>query len=104
IWISYDLGVRGDYEGMYGWLDEHEAKECGDSLAVITYEVKRDLLKELKTELTEALELNKRTRIYVIHLDPTTKKLKGTFLFGRRRAARWTGFASGKGEEDEAEI
>ena len=31
IWISYDLGVRGDYEGLYAWLDSHGAKECGDT-------------------------------------------------------------------------
>jgi hypothetical protein len=30
VWISFDLGVRGDYEGMYAWLDTHNAKECGD--------------------------------------------------------------------------
>lgn len=27
IWISYDLGVQGDYEGLYGWLDTHKARE-----------------------------------------------------------------------------
>ncbi len=21
LWISYDIGVRGDYEGLYAWLD-----------------------------------------------------------------------------------
>ena len=104
IWISYDLGVRGDYERLYGWLDEHGAKECGDSLAAINYEVKKELLKELRADIGEAIEINKRTRVYVIHLDPATKKMKGTFIFGKRKAARWTGFASGKGEEDEGEI
>ena len=31
VWISYDLGIRGDYEGLYAWLDSHRAKECGDA-------------------------------------------------------------------------
>ena len=31
VWISFDLGVKGDYEGMYAWLDSKDAKECGDS-------------------------------------------------------------------------
>lgn len=31
IWISYDFGVREDYEGIYTWLDEHGAIECGDT-------------------------------------------------------------------------
>ena len=22
IWLSFDLGVSGDYEGMYMWLDD----------------------------------------------------------------------------------
>ena len=104
IWIAYDLGIRGDYEGMYAWLDERDAKECGDSLALVNYDVKKDLLKELKADLGGTLDLNKRARIYVIHLDPSTRKMKGTFLFGRRRASRWTGFASGAGEVDEGEL
>ena len=33
IWLSYDLGIGGDYESLYSWLDNHEAKECGDSVA-----------------------------------------------------------------------
>lgn len=37
IWISYDLGVGGDYEGLYAWLDNNEATECGDSLDVREY-------------------------------------------------------------------
>ena len=33
IWLSFDLGVAGDYPGLYKWLDEHDAVECGDSVA-----------------------------------------------------------------------
>lgn len=33
VWISYDLGVQADYDGLYQWLDEHKARECGDSVA-----------------------------------------------------------------------
>jgi hypothetical protein len=25
IWI-YDLGVKGDYEGLHAWLDDHDAE------------------------------------------------------------------------------
>jgi hypothetical protein len=32
-WLSFDLGVRGDYEALYEWLDALDAKECGDSVA-----------------------------------------------------------------------
>ena len=47
VWISYDLGVQADYEGMYSWLDEHQAKECGDSLAFFNYEYSGSLLDAL---------------------------------------------------------
>jgi len=94
IWISYDLGVRGDYEGLYSWLDAHGAKECGDSLAVLTYEFTASLLDKLKAKLKRAIDVDKRTRIYVIYHDRSTNKNKGRFLFGGRRAAAWTGYAS----------
>ena len=42
IWLSYDLGVSGDYEGIYAWLAKHGAKECGDSLAFLNYEYEHD--------------------------------------------------------------
>ena len=33
IWLSFDLGVSGDYEGTYAWLDDKSARECGSSVA-----------------------------------------------------------------------
>ncbi|MHB9292468.1 hypothetical protein Holit_01566 [Hollandina sp. SP2] len=33
VWLSYDLGIKGDYANLYIWLDEHKALECGDSIA-----------------------------------------------------------------------
>lgn len=29
VWLGYDLGVKGDYPGMYAFLDDHDAIECG---------------------------------------------------------------------------
>lgn len=102
IWISYDLGVRGDYEGLYSWLDAHGAKECGDSVAVLNYEYTSTLPEKLKAELKKAFAVDKRTRIYVIYREQATNKNKGSFLFGGRRAAAWTGYAStGAGAADD---
>ena len=101
IWLSYDLGVRGDYESLYTWLDSHGAKECGESLAVITYTYNGSLLDNLRAELTEALTVDKRTRIYVVYRDKTSTKVKGDFLFGGRRVPPWNGLASGGKETDE---
>lgn len=41
IWLSFDLGIRGDFEGMYQFLGEHNARECGDSMASFWFETLR---------------------------------------------------------------
>ena len=63
VWISYDLGVQGDYEGLYAWLDEHQAKECGDSLAFLNYEHAGSFLDALTNDLQKSIQTTKRTRI-----------------------------------------
>lgn len=93
IWISYDLGIRGDYAGLYAWLDARGARECGDSIAFLNYEHTGVLKDHLKAELKKALSADKQTRIYVIYRDSKTDKNKGTFLFGGRRAPPWTGYS-----------
>jgi len=93
IWISFDLGVQADYEGMYAWLDNHKAKECGDSLAFLNYEYTGSLLKKLTADIRKSVKTTKRTRIYVIYRDPETKKMKGNFILGGRKAPAWSGFA-----------
>jgi hypothetical protein len=100
VWVSYDLGVQADYEGMYAWLDEHQAKECGDSLAYLTYEYSGSLLEVLTADLEKSVQITKRTRVYVIHRDQDTKKPKGNFIFGGRKAPPWSGFAVAVGSAD----
>jgi len=100
IWISFDLGLRADYEGMYAWLDEHKAKECGDSLAFVNYEYTGSLMKKLTADLRRSVQITKRTRIYVIYREPDTRKMKGTFVFGGRKAPPWSGFAVAMGAAD----
>lgn len=105
IWISYDLGVQGDYESLYAWLDTHGAKECGDSLALLNYEHGGSVKKQLTTDLKKAITVDKRTRIYVIYRDAETNKNKGAFIFGGRREAPWTGYSpKGAGSVDEEEV
>ena len=65
VWMSFDLGVNGDYEGLYQWLDAHEASACGDSVAFFNYEAKGDLPGEIKKSLAKAIDVHlKKTRIY----------------------------------------
>jgi len=98
IWLSYDLGVQGDYSSLYEWLDEHKAKECGDSLAFFNYEHEKPIKDQLKIDLKDRININNRTRIYVIYRDHATTKNKGAFIFGGRRDAPWTGCASNEDE------
>jgi len=60
--VSYDLGVQGDYPGIYSWLDEHQATECGDNLAFLNYEYAGSLLEALTADLKRSVETTKRTR------------------------------------------
>ena len=102
IWLSYDLGVQGDYDGLYAWLDAHKAQECGDSLAVMEYEFSSDLLLELKKDLSSHVKLPPRSRIYVIR--PDNGSPKGRFVFGSRKSAPWTGYAVVDQEVEDSEL
>jgi hypothetical protein len=99
LWISYDLGVKGDYENLYAWLDNHGAKECGDSVAVLTYNFQDDLIEELKDDLENNISSMKHDRIYIIWRERS--KIRGRFLFGARKAPPWTGYGSREPAEDE---
>ena len=91
IWLSYDLGTNGDYEGMYAWLENLDAQECGSSVAFVKrYEFEGDLLESLKADIGDAITLNRRSRIYVMYKDDG--RMRGNFLYGKRKAPPWTGF------------
>ncbi|MCL5405277.1 MAG: hypothetical protein M1398_00870 [Deltaproteobacteria bacterium] len=99
IWISYDLGVKGDYEGLYAWLDNHDAKECGDSLAGLEYVYTSDLVEEIQKDLSQSISLARHDRVYMIWRED--RKMKGKFLFGKRKAAPWSGYGSKEPQIDE---
>lgn len=101
VWLSFDLGVQGDYEGLYQWLDAREAIECGDSVAFLKLESDGiDLPGEVKKSLQESIEVDAKTRIYIIYRKD--KSIKGSFIFGQRKASPWAGFAPrATVEEDE---
>ena len=93
IWVGFDLGIRGDYEGFYAWLDSKNAVECGDNLAYFKTEDSKNTVENLKKEIEENVELTKRTRIYLIYRNQKTQKMSGKFIFGTRKAPLWTGYA-----------
>jgi len=100
-WLSYDLGLKGNYQALFEFLDNHEAIECGNGLAYFTYGNKDGLdsdklVERLKTELTEIISPTANDRIYAIWLSDTdlVKKACGRFLFGKRKSTPWTGYGN----------
>ncbi|AEB09203.1 hypothetical protein [Desulfobacca acetoxidans] len=99
VWIAYDLGVKGDYEGLYSWLDNHGANECGHNIAVLEYDVKQNLIEELQKDIIENVTLSKQDRIYLIWREGG--KIKGKFIVGKRKAAPWFGYGAQEPQIDE---
>lgn len=102
IWLSYDLGVKGDYQSFYAWLDNHKAIECGDSLAVIKYEVPEGatLPDKLKQDLDASITFSKTDRVYVIWKNDNDGNTKGRFIIGKRKASPWEGYGDSVSEDD----
>lgn len=97
-WLSFDLGLRGDYTNLYSWLDNHHAKECGNGLAVFKY-VPQNLPmpdREILADMESTIAFAKADRLYLIWRDEEgdSQKLKGTFLKGGRRPAPWEGYGN----------
>ena len=91
VWLSFDLGIKGDYEGLYQWLDACGASECGDNVAFFKHETKGNLPEEIKKSLENAVDTDSKTRIYIVY--SKDKSVKGQFLFGRRKSPTWAGYA-----------
>lgn len=104
-WLSYDLGVGGDYDGLYAWLDDHNAKPCGQSVAFFAYSTKRrDIDRALAEELNESVNLRPGNRLYIVREKETDGEstIAGTFIYGKRNAAPWEGFGKqSPAQEDE---
>ena len=103
IWLSFDLGVSGDYESMYQWLDDKDAQECGASVASFLCSEGRDLLPSLKSEIEQAVTLNKRSRVYVVYKDDQGNS-KGRFLIGGRKRAPWDGYGTHAETADDEDL
>jgi hypothetical protein len=85
-WISFDLGLMGNYSQVYEWLDSLDAQECGPGVATITSPKSRD---QLTAEIQRLLKGVSRARVYIISM-----KQGGRFVAGARKAAPWEGFAA----------
>ncbi|MBF0548927.1 MAG: hypothetical protein HQK60_00185 [Deltaproteobacteria bacterium] len=102
IWLSFDIAIRGDLEGLYAWLDSHGAKECGTSLAVLKYPDTGNLIEDLKKDLEEHVTLEKNDRVYVTYQNPDGKVI-GKFIFGKRKGDPWKGYGPQGTDEDDSD-
>lgn len=111
IWLSYDLGLKGNYSALFTFLDNNEAIDCGNGLAYFKYDNKNllkseEVIEKLKKELKELISPSTNDRIYVIWRDDDKllAGVKGKFLFGNRKTPAWNGYSTrgGNFEEEEA--
>ncbi|MFZ0774095.1 MAG: hypothetical protein WCA49_12010 [Candidatus Sulfotelmatobacter sp.] len=84
-WLSFDLGLQGDYNSLYSWLDKQGAQECGDSVATFKSNKTRE---QIAIELKDLFEEKGKLRVYLIGM-----QRGGKFLLGKRKRAPWTGYA-----------
>lgn len=92
VWICFDLAVGGDYDGLYFWLDKHEAKECGVGVAFLAWDYREDWRKELEESLKQSVKLTERDRIYIVGPHPKLGTA-GQFMAGGRGVPPWSGYA-----------
>ncbi len=93
-WLSYDLGLKGDYEGLFSFLDNVGAIECADNLAYFAYEC--DTTVPYHIQVSELLQANvhidvNKDRLYLIWKEDNGD-IGGKFLFGSRKRSPWEGF------------
>lgn len=102
LWLSYDLGLKGDYENLYQFLDNYDAKECGDSIAFIKkFEYEDNFIKEFEKAISDTVDITNGNKIYLVYKDDGTGSVKGKFLFGKRKKAPWEGYAIDPGDSGE---
>jgi hypothetical protein len=92
-WISFDLGLQGNYEPLYGWLDRQEAKECGDNVATFVSDQSRD---RIAHDLADILSTAGNPRVYLVSMNKG-----GKFILGKRKFAPWKGYAEVEVESGE---
>ncbi len=103
--LNFDLGVRGDYESLYTFLDNNKALDCGNSNSVFEYHFRgtnltyKDKFDQLEMDLEKIVKFERNDRIYaIVHNNEGVPQ--GKFLFGKRKTPVWDGY--GEREEDES--
>lgn len=101
-WLSYDLGVGGDYQHLYQWLDDKEAKPCGDSVAFFYYQyMTTDPDKELLADISKTVKLEPGNILYVVRKKEDAEHYYGSFIYGKRKSAPWVGYGTKPNEAED---
>ncbi|MCF6241290.1 MAG: hypothetical protein L3J74_08100 [Bacteroidales bacterium] len=91
IWLNFDFGFRGDFEGLFILLDKYKAIECGSDLAYFKLSYKKDIIKQLRKEIIENVQIERTDRIFLIV--KYKNKIKSGFLFGGHKRPAWEGYS-----------
>lgn len=106
IFINFDLSLRGDYKGLYKWLDKNNAEERGNGYALIKkyfypdselagasdYKEKNmKLINFIRKDIKKFAEIGSSDRIYLTFETFEKESLGGIFLFGKKQATPWEG-------------
>ncbi len=100
MWLTYDLGVGGDYNGLYSWLDDHEATECGNNVAFFKFQFAKtintddEFAKLLVSDLKKTIKFTPSNRLYILFKSLEKENTVGRFVIGKRKASPWEGFGS----------
>ena len=101
IWLSYDLGIKGDYEGLYQWLDGFDAVECGNSTAFFKIDIDEheDVADRIESEIRKHVDMKKGERVYIIYRK-SENRIAGKYIVGNRKSNPWAGYKERPAEED----
>jgi len=92
-WLAFDLGLRGNFEELYGWLDTLGARECGENVATFRSTKTRE---QISQELSSILGTDRNARVYLISM-----RQGGKFILGKRKASPWVGYSQQTVEAEE---
>lgn len=95
VMINYDLGLKGDYQNLYRFLDNNNALDCGNCNSALEIEVSKDdfdtIFDEVTSMIKKNFEFSQNDRIYLTVTD-STNQMRGRFICGNRKRAIWEGY------------
>lgn len=98
--LNYDLGLKGDYESLYSFLDMQNAIDCGNSSGAFEFNFSggsdlshSEKMEQIKKEIELKVSLKKGDRIYTIVHDKKGVAI-GTFIYGHRQRPIWEGYGN----------